>query len=161
MVDLSKSATDTHWRDQSNQLYALLSAMDGKDTWALDDKPAIRDAMEEWSSNYSMSIGQQAKHQPDDFLRFLAFIRSTLSLRVLEELENKSPGATSDLIYECVKADESSDEDRRHQQIFRDRVIAVSQTGALDRIFSEERLAEVSKLINETAKFYGIVYETK
>lgn len=159
MIDLSDNAIESHWRDLSSTLHTLLSQMESKESWACDDDPAIRDALEEWAANYSSSMGIQAKSQTDNFLRFLSFIRSKRSMLILQELEKASPGSTSDLLFECLKVDEENSDDRRHQQVFRDRLIAISQVGALDRMFSEDRLELVSKVIKETAKYYGAVYE--
>ncbi|MCH9665908.1 MAG: hypothetical protein K0U41_08705 [Gammaproteobacteria bacterium] len=159
MVDLSDNATESHWRDLSSTLYALLTQMESKESWTCDEEPAIRDALEEWAANYSGSMGSQAKSQTDNFLRFLSFIRSKRSMLILQELEKAAPGSTSDLLFECLKVDEGNNDDRRHQQIFRDRLIAISQVGALNRMFSEERLELVSKVIKETAKYHGAVYE--
>lgn len=158
MIDLSEKATESHWRD-SALMYNLLSQMEEKESWALDDHPAIRDAMEEWAANHAETMGDQATAKSDHFIRFLSFIRSKRAMRVLQALELQNPGVTSDMLYECLKQDTDSPEDRRHQQVFRDRLIAISHVGALDRMFSEERLELVGKVIYDTAKYYGAVYE--
>lgn len=161
MIDLSEKATESHWRDLSTLMHSLLSQMEEKESWALDDHPAIRDAMEEWAANHAETMGDQAKAQSDNFIRFLSFIRSKRAMRILQALELKNPGVTSDLLYECLKQGADSPDDRRHQQIFRDRLIAISHVGALDRMFSEERLELVGKVIQDTAKYYGAVYENE
>lgn len=159
MIDLTNEATESHWRDLSVLMHGLLSQMEEVEGWALDDFPAIRDAIEEWSANHSHDVSTQAKTQANNFIRFLSFIRSKKAMLILQTLEKEAPGTTSDLLFECLKPDADMSEDRRHQQVLRDRLIAISQVGALDRMFSEERLEAVKRVIEDTAKYYGAVYE--
>ncbi len=159
MIDLSKKAAESHWQGTSALMHSLLSRMESNETWALDAHPAIVDAIEEWDANHSESLVEQSKASPDQFIRFLSFISVKLAMKIIQELERQSPGATSDLLYECLQNSSEADDDRRHQQIFRDRLIAISHMGALDRIFSRDRLDLVARVIEDTAKYHGAVYE--
>ena len=162
IIDLQDSAVLSHWSRVDSGVSMIVENMQNREIWALDNLEDLREAIIEWASNLTDNkLESIITNNPEALIRIFAFMGSKRSLYLLQQMEIKFPGVTSELLLESIERIEIGDSgfDTRSQRILRDRLEALYRVDLLDRIFSEERSEKIKQAIRLTTEKNGGIYE--
>lgn len=146
MPDLSVEACHRFWHDyQDPIIYRVLTFMEGVEDWTLDGNPQLEQAISRLGQAMD-DIGGIDLRQEDDFIRLAAYIKASRNLRLLQCLDTAHPGAASKLLIHAESTTESNDD---LAGLFLRRNIVFERLRLLTRVFSPERFALATKVLEE------------
>jgi len=146
MPDMSLKATHKFWSEYNDpSVYRVLTFMEGVETWTLDGDPALEEALQKLGEVLE-NIGAIDLKEEDNIMEVAAYIKATRNLFLLQTLDTAHPGAASKLLMYAERNSRSQDD---VAGLFLRRNIVFERLRLLSRIFSEERFAMVSKILEE------------
>lgn len=146
MPDLSLKATHKFWHEYNDpSVYRVLTFMEGVETWTLDGDPALEEALKKLGDALE-NIGAIDLKKEEDIIEIAAHIKATRNLFLLQSLDTAHPGAASKLL---MYAEQNTKSPEDVAGLFLRRNIVFERLRLLSRIFSEERFAAVSTLLEE------------
>ncbi|MFT3741634.1 MAG: type IVB secretion system protein IcmW [Gammaproteobacteria bacterium] len=146
MPDLSLEGTHKFWHQYEDPIiYRVLTFMEGVEDWTLDGHPEFEAALDKLSKALD-DIGGIDLQKEDDFIRLATYIKASRNLRLLQCLDIAHPGAASKLLMHAERTSFSADD---VSGLFLRRNIVFERLRLLTRVFSPERLAMVSKLLED------------
>jgi len=151
VIDLQDSAINSHWEGVKEDVSAIISNMQNRESWTLDDRAEFKNDIVAWGGTLDeATIENIIENCPDELIRLISFSQAKRSLYFLQSLESIVPGVMSELLFISLERIESPNEDVRHHMIFRDRLVALFRVDLLDRIFSVERTKKIHEAISKT-----------
>jgi len=160
IIDLHDSTIASHWSRGDEGVSAILDNMQVRESWVLDECEGLKLAMIDWASCLTdESLKNIVENNSDDLIRILAFMKSKRSLFLLDKIENRFPGVSSELLMDSLEKIDNVNTDTRPQRVLRDRLVALYRIDLLERIFSVERSDKIKKAIRLTSEKYGGIYE--
>lgn len=147
MPDLSLDGARKFWSEyQDPAIYRVLTFMEAvEEGWTLDGDPTLEEAMVKLGEVLE-DIGGVDLQREDDFIKIAGYISSTRNLRLLQCLDSAHPGAASKLLMHAETAAAQNDE---IATLFLRRNIVFERLRLLTRVFSNERLELVQKVLEE------------
>jgi intracellular multiplication protein IcmW len=146
MPDMSLKATHKFWSEYSDpSVYRVLAFMEGVETWTLDGDPVLEEALKKLGEVLE-NIGAIDLKEEDRMMEVAAYIKATRNLFLLQTLDTAHPGAASKLLMYAERNSRSQDD---VAGLFLRRNIVFERLRLLSRIFSEERFAMLSKILEE------------
>ncbi len=146
MPDLSLNACRRFWRDyQDSAIYRVLTFMEGVEDWTLDGNPDLEAAIVKLGDTLE-DVGNVDLQREDDFIRLGAYIKATRNLKLLQSLDTAHPGAASKLLMHAENAAASNNE---VAELFLRRNIIFERLRLISRVFSNDRLTLVRKILEE------------
>ncbi|HVV67632.1 MAG TPA: type IVB secretion system protein IcmW [Gammaproteobacteria bacterium] len=146
MPDLSLEATHRFWHDYEDPIiYRVVTFMEGVEEWTLDGNPEFEASMTRLGEALE-DIGGIDLQREDDFIKLAAYIKASRNLRLLQCLDTAHPGAASKLLMHAENTSTSSDD---VAGLFLRRNIVFERLRLLTRVFSPERFAMVTKVLED------------
>lgn len=151
MPDLTNKDTHEFWHEYPDpSIYKVISFMEGVENWTIDGDPKIEEAIEKLGTVLD-DIGNIDLQEEDKFIQILSSIKMGRSLRILQCLNTAYPGAASKIL---IYAESSSTQDRSDAaKLFLRRNIVFERMRLLGRIFSEDRLATIAKILENKGNY--------
>ena len=145
MLDLTHTGCHLFWANfQDPMVYRVIVKMESAELWTLDNEHdsnlelAIRD--------FAKRIEKPGKVQINDFeniIVILASIKISRTLRILQALDNSSPGLANKIL---TKAEELKNT-HKCSKILIARNVIFERFRLLPKIFSKDRLEEINKAL--------------
>lgn len=146
MPDLSLEATHRFWHEYEDPIiYRVVTFMEGVEDWTLDGDPQLEAAMKQLGDALD-DVGGVDLQKEDDFIKIAAYIKASRNLRLLQALDSAHPGAASKLLMHAERVSYSSDD---VAGLFLRRNIVFERLRLLTRVFSPERFALVTKVLED------------
>lgn len=146
MPDLSLEATHRFWHDYEDPIiYRVVTFMEGVEEWTLDGNPEFEASMARLGEALE-DVGGIDLQREDDFIKLAAYIKASRNLRLLQCLDTAHPGAASKLLMHAENTSTSSDD---VAGLFLRRNIVFERLRLLTRVFSPERFAMVTKVLED------------
>ena len=143
MPDLDKKSVHEFWHEYPEpSLYKVVSFMEGVENWTLDDNPEVEEAINELG-NMLDSIGNVDLQEEDKLIEISSFLKIGRTLRLLQCLNDAHPGAAAKIIMHA----ESTADENNSAKLFLQRNIVFERLRLLSKVFNEERLNTILKII--------------
>lgn len=149
MFDLSSKAVSKYWKEHENSdLVKIIASIEDIETWTLDGNDEIEEQLkilgESISNSYLVDINEA--NLADDLIRLLSCIKIGRMLRILQILDENSPGIATKLL---IDAEEKTSEEDDYYSIFLNRNLIFERLRLAGRVFSEERVKLVTSIIEK------------
>lgn len=145
MPDLSNKGSHQFWHDYPDPIiYKVISFMESVENWTHDGNPDLEKAMEELGPVLD-NIGNVDLQEEDKFIQLASCLKMGRSLRLLQCMDLAHPGAASKILMFAEKAPSTDSA----SALFLRRNVVFERLRLLSRIFSENRLATISKIIEK------------
>ena len=124
-------------------IYRVVSFMETVETFTLDNVPALEEAIDKLGDalddveNFELS-------KEENFITLCAHLKSSRILRILQAIDSIDPGSASKVL---MYAEEHNNSDHPMAGLFLRRNIIFERLRLMSRVFSQERLAMVLKLM--------------
>lgn len=143
MPDLSNKGSHQFWHDYPDPtIYKVISFMENVETWTHDGNPELEKAVADLGTALD-NIGSVDLQEEDNFIKLSAHLKIGRALRLLQCMDLAHPGAASKILMYAEKAPNTD----TTASLFLRRNIVFERLRLLSRIFSEERLAIISKIL--------------
>ncbi len=142
MLDLN--AAHEFWKNYDDpMIYRVIAFMETAELWTLDGNPGLEEALKNLGETLeSLSTFELGKEE--EFVTVCAHIRTSRILRLLQAIDTVDPGSASKIL---MYAEENNSPDHIMANLFLRRNIVFERLRLLARIFSEDRVALMLKLL--------------
>lgn len=137
---------DSHefWKNYADSaVYRVIAIMEPVERWTVDGNPQIEEGIKAISTAFAeakrFELGQE-----DKFIKLGCFIKTSRTLRMLQAIDSLEPGSASKLL---MYAEERAGNPQDHSSLFIRRNIVFERLRLLSRVFSKDRLALVTKAL--------------
>lgn len=146
MVDISLQAAHDFWKDfQDETVYRVIVLLESVERNFYDGDPSYEKAMSALEDALSlMRSGDDIKDR-QAMLAVLSYTKTSRYLRVLQALDEVTPGAASRVIAEAEK----SDLDNKTARLFLQRNIIFERFRLMPRVLSTDRLELIVSALGE------------
>ncbi len=139
MVDLSIDGVNSYWHSQEDQiLFKIITFIESVETWTLGGNENIENEITKLGENFDdlsmVDIGDL--DIDEDIIKIISSIKFGRNLRILQILDQYSPGFSSRLI---AFAEEKCAQDNDCYGIFLKRNLIFERIRLANRIFSKKR----------------------
>jgi len=144
MAMLDLNAAHEFWKNYDDpMIYRVIAFMETAELWTLDGNPALEEALSKLADTLeSLSTFELGKEE--EFVTVCAHLRTSRILRLLQAIDSIDPGSASKVL---MYAEENNSPDHIMANLFLRRNIVFERLRLLARIFSEERVNMVLKLL--------------
>jgi intracellular multiplication protein IcmW len=144
MSILDLSAAHEFWKNYDDaMIYRVIAFMETAEQWTMDGNPALETVLtklgDTLESLTSFELGKE-----EEFVSVCAHIRTSRILRLLQAIDTIDPGSASKVL---MYAEENNSPDHVMANLFLRRNIVFERLRLLARIFSEDRVAMMLKLL--------------
>ena len=144
MSILDLNASHEFWKNyDDSMIYRVIAFMETAELWTLDGNPGLEAALntlgDELESLTSFELGKE-----EEFVTVCAHIRTSRILRMLQAIDTIDPGSASKVL---MYAEENNSPDHVMANLFLRRNIVFERLRLLARIFSEDRISMMLKLL--------------
>jgi intracellular multiplication protein IcmW len=147
MPDLSSQGTHQYWSQYPDPIiYRVVTFMESVENWTLENSQQFEEAMKRLGDALD-DIGNIDLQEEDNLIKLCAQLKCGRSLRLLQCMDTAHPGAASKLLTHAEMVTASSDD---FPSIFLRRNVVFERLRLLERIFTPERLALVTKALEES-----------
>lgn len=141
---LDLNASHEFWRNYDDpMIYRVIAFMETAEGWTLDGNPELEKALTRLSDELekltSFELGKE-----EEFVTVCAHIRSSRILRLLQAIDTIDPGSASKVL---MYAEENNSPDHVMANLFLRRNIVFERLRLLARIFSNQRIELMMKLL--------------
>ncbi len=141
---LDLNASHEFWRNYDDpMIYRVIAFMETGEGWTLDGNPELEKALtklgDELEKLTSFELGKE-----EEFVTVCAHIRSSRILRLLQAIDTIDPGSASKVL---MYAEENNSPDHVMANLFLRRNIVFERLRLLARIFSNQRIELMMKLL--------------
>lgn len=144
MPDISNTGSHKFWKEYPDPtIYQIVSFMEGVENWTLDGDPKLEQAITQLSSTLD-NIGNVDLQEEEKFIQVCSYLKIGRALRLLQCLDIAHPGAAAK-IFMYAEANQKKDNDIF--SLFLRRNVVFERLRLFARIFSEERLSRVLKIL--------------
>jgi intracellular multiplication protein IcmW len=146
MPDLSNQGTHKFWFDYPDQMiYRVVAFMESVEDWTLDGDSELENSIKKLGDALD-NIGNIDLQEEDKIIQIAAYVKTGRMLRLLQCLDTAHPGAASKLLTHAEKVSTSSSD---VPGLFLRRNIVFERLRLLARVFSQERITLISKVLEE------------
>lgn len=146
MPDLSLKGSHEFWKDYPDPtIYRVVSFLDSVESWTLDGNPEVEKAITELGHKLDQLVQFELKNE-DACLKICNFLHSSRVLRLLQAIDTAHPGAASRVI---MHAETTRQTNNDVAGLFLRRNIVFERLRLVSRIFSEERLKLLTKILEK------------
>lgn len=146
MPDLSLEAAHNYWLNyHDSMIYRVLFFMESVEEWSKDGNENLETAIRKLGVVLD-DVGRIDLQLEDKFIELCAFIKASRMLLLMQCLDTAYPGAASKLLMHSEKASKSVED---VPGLFLRRNIVFERLRLLGRILAPERLAIISKVLEE------------
>lgn len=146
MVNLSNKASHEFWHNYHDpMIYRVVTFMESAEDWTLDGDPKLEEMLAKFGEALE-NLGRIDLQQEDKFIEVLSFIKMARVLHIMQRLDTAYPGAASKLL---MYSEQNSLSNEDKSGIFLRRNIVFERLRLLARVFSPERLALITKVMEE------------
>ena len=146
MPDLSLRAVHEFWKNYEDpMIYRVISFMEAVEQWTVDGDPKIEQVLKELGQGLD-GVTKFELNKEECYVDVACYLKLGRALRILQAIDTTHPGAASRLLMYAEENSKSSDD---HAGLFLRRNIVFERLRLLARIFSSERLALVTKVLEQ------------
>lgn len=146
-LNLRKSLVERFWTAQDTRLARILRWMDSTETWMLDERQDVMQALASLGQRLNKSDPKAIAERFDPLLDVLAYMSSSRALRVIEWLDRAHEGAISvRLVQKAMQRQDA------RAQLLIDRLQALRSLSLLGQIFSPQRIGRAIELLEKSEK---------
>lgn len=146
MTDLSLKGSHAYWKNYSDpSIYRVISFLDSIENWTLDENPEVQKTLSELGNKLDKSVQFELKNE-DLYLKICNFLRSSQVLMLLQAVDTACPGSASRVI---MHAETNKKSDTDPAGLFLRRNIVFERLRLIPRIFSKERCAILTKVLEK------------
>lgn len=146
MPDLSNKATHQFWHDFPDPtIYQIVSFMESVENWTSDGDPELEKILSELGSALDNIGNIDIQDEEGNLIQTLSSLKMGRALRILQSIDTAHPGAASKIL---MHAEKSAKEDSS-SGLFLRRNIVFERLRLLSRIFSENRLTTILRILNK------------
>ena len=146
MVNLSNKSAHEFWHDYHDQtIYRVVSFMESTEDWTIDGDVQIEEMVTKLGETLE-DLGKIDLQQEEKFIEILAYLKMARMLHIMQRLDTSYPGAASKLLMHAEQHTLSSED---NAGLFLRRNVVFERLRLLSRIFSPERLAPITKALEE------------
>jgi len=144
MSILDLNASHEFWKNYDDpMIYRVIAFMETAELWTLDGNTGLEEALMKLGDTLeSLSTFELGKEE--EFVTVCAHIRTSRILRLLQAIDTIDPGSASKVL---MYAEENNSPDHIMANLFLRRNIVFERLRLLARIFSQERVALMLKLL--------------
>lgn len=147
MPDLSIEGTNKFWAEYPDpMIYRVITFMESVESWTRDGNPQLEEALKKLGDTLD-NIGNVDLQEEDKFIELCTQIKTGRALRLLQCMDTAHPGAASKLLMHAETSTLSNDD---FYAVFLRRNAVFERMRLLGRVFSPERLALVTKALEES-----------
>ena len=150
MPDFNLEAVHQFWHDYDRRtLYRIVTSMEGIESWASDDEPAVDEAF----IQLGMALDSAQDFEVSDegvVVKILANTRSSRALRLMQFLDVMKPGTASKLLIFAEEQTKDPAHKNKYADLFLKRNLAFERLQLLGRVFAPERINLVLKALENT-----------
>ncbi|MFZ6639512.1 hypothetical protein ACO0LL_07185 [Undibacterium sp. TC4M20W] len=160
MVDLTSEGLQAYWGEVSPGAPYIIGAMDATEDWVLDSGASLDDEMAVLVASMPAMLAQAVRSGQkaafiNDLLVVLAYLHSSLALRLVYWLETGFPEIEFNFLHEAQSLYEQGSVtaiDRVAFKLMMDRLRFARKTALLQTVFAPERLVAVKTAIEQGAR---------
>ena len=146
MPRLDLNASHEFWKNYVDPMvYRVISFMETVENFTLDGTPALEEALDQLGTLLdeltTFELGKE-----DEFITLASHIKTSRILRLLQTIDTIDPGAASKLL---MYAEENNSPENTMAGLFLRRNIVFERLRLLARIFSQERIDLMLKLLEQ------------
>ena len=143
MPDLSSKGAHQFWYDYPDPIiYKVISFMESVENWTHDGNPELENVLTELGTTLD-NIGNIDLQEEDKLIQLVSCIKIGRSLRLLQSIDLAHPGAASKILMHAERAPNTENA----PALFLRRNIVFERMRLLSRVFSENRLATITKIL--------------
>jgi intracellular multiplication protein IcmW len=144
MSILELNAAHEFWKNYDDaMIYRVIAFMETAEQWTFDGNAGLEEALSKLGDTLeSLSAFELGKEE--EFVTVCAHLRTSRILRLLQAIDTIDPGSASKIL---MYAEENNSPDHVMANLFLRRNIVFERLRLLARIFSEERINMVLKLL--------------
>lgn len=144
MPKLDLLSSHEFWKNYDDpMIYRVVSFMETAEDWTLDGTPALEDIInklgEAFDALSSFELGKE-----EQFVTLCSHLKTSRILRLLQAIDTIDPGSASKLL---MYAEENNNPENIMAGLFIRRNIVFERLRLLARVFSQERLEMVVKML--------------
>lgn len=144
MPKLDLQSSHEFWKDYPDpMIYRVVSFMETAETFTLDGNPQLEEAINQLGEALE-GLESFDLSKEENFITLCAHIKSSRILRLLQAIDTIDPGSASKVL---MYAEEHNSSDHLMAGFFLRRNIIFERLRLLGRVFSQERLDMVLKLL--------------
>jgi intracellular multiplication protein IcmW len=144
MSILDLSAAHEFWKNYDDaMIYRVIAFMETAELWTMDGNPALETILTKLGDTLE-SLSSFELGKEEEFVSVCAHIRTSRILRLLQAIDTIDPGSASKVL---MYAEENNSPDHVMANLFLRRNIVFERLRLLARIFSEDRVAMMLKLL--------------
>ena len=149
MPDISNKGTHQFWHEYPDPIiYKIISFMESVEKWTMDGDSKLEEVVAKLGTALD-DIGNIDLQEEDKLIQILSSLKMGRSLRLLQCIDSAHPGAASKILMHAEKAPK----DDSTAGLFLRRNIVFERLRLLSRVFSEKRLATISKLLENKENY--------
>ncbi|EKE01084.1 MAG: IcmW [uncultured bacterium] len=146
MPDLNIEGIHKFWHEYHDPLaYKAICFMENVEAWTFDGNPELEQAVTKFATALD-DIGYIDLQEEDKIIQIATSIKMGRMLRLLQYLDIAHPGAASKLL---MFAKENSDSPDDEPGVFLRRNMVFERLRILGRVFAEDRLNTVLKILGD------------
>ena len=146
MPNLDLAEARQFWKNYDDpMIYRVITFMETVEPWTLDGEAALEKSIEKLGKALD-DLNRFELGKEEEFVKLCAHIKTSRILRLLQAIDTIDPGSASKLL---MYAEEHNNPDNIMAELFLKRNIAFERLRLTARIFSEERLSMVLKVLGE------------
>ena|SRR3990167_5246823 len=146
MPKLDIAGAHEFWKTYEDpMIYRVIAFLETAEQWTLDGNPALEKNIAALGDALD-AITHFELGKEEEFVRLCSHIKSSRILRLLQAIDSIDPGAASKLL---MYAEEHNSPDNIMASLFLKRNVAFERLRLLSRVFSEERLGMVLKVLEQ------------
>jgi len=151
MPKLSNKETHKFWREYPDPfVYKVVSFMEGVEDWVSDGDSKLEAAIEKLGIAID-NIGNIDLQEEEKIIKILSSVKIGRALRILQCINIAYPGAAAKILTHAEQS--STEEDPEAAKLFLRRNIVFERLRLLGRIFSENRLAVIAKILENKENY--------
>ncbi|EKD70444.1 MAG: intracellular multiplication protein IcmW [uncultured bacterium] len=144
MPKLDLNASHEFWKNYDDpMIYRVIAFMETAEDWSLDGNPALEQTIEKLGEALeeltSFELGKE-----EQFVALCSHIKTSRILRLLQTIDTIDPGSASKIL---MYAEENNSPEHPLAMLFLRRNIVFERLRLLARVFSQERLDLILKVL--------------
>lgn len=147
MVDLSTAGVLEYWKDyEDKSLFKVILSIEEVEDWVLDGNEEMEKYIHALANHLDKVYMLDTQEYPieDDLIRVLSSISLSRMLRIMQVLDENSPGLAGKIL---SFAEEHSESINDHHGLLLRRNLIFEKLRLTSRIFSQQRFEEVVKAL--------------
>jgi hypothetical protein len=151
-LNLGHSVVDEFWASRDQHTRLILSWMVEAEHWRLDDKPGVSQSLLALAPKLDQASPEALQNMLDLLIQFMAYLSSPRAMRLIEWMDERfeDQGMLMELLSRAAATSDS-----RPSALMLDRIQTIKSLMLLGRIFSRERVQEITHLL-EQQENYGL-----